>query len=70
LFDPWPSKEGAGWSDGPVASPRVHAVEVRAARVRDATTSHFAVERGMVNPFQLTCGVRASANLQGAIRSV
>jgi hypothetical protein len=47
LFDPCISKDGAGWSDGPVASVRVQAAEVRVAAASDAITSHFVVERGM-----------------------
>jgi hypothetical protein len=47
LFDPWVSKDGACWSDGPVASVRVQAAEERVATARDAITSHFVVVRGI-----------------------
>jgi len=41
LFDPWVSKEGACCSEGPVASVRVQAAEVRVAAASDTITSHF-----------------------------
>jgi hypothetical protein len=47
LFDPWFSNDGAACSDGPVASVRVQAADVRVATARDAITSHFVVERGI-----------------------
>jgi hypothetical protein len=47
LVDPCPSNDGAGLSDGPVASFRVQAVETRAASASDAKTILLAEERDM-----------------------
>jgi hypothetical protein len=47
LFAPCASNDGAVWSDGPVASFRVQAVEVRAASVREPKTIHLVVGRDM-----------------------
>jgi len=41
------SNDVAGWSDGPVVSLRVQAVDVRAANARDARRIHLVVGRDM-----------------------
>jgi hypothetical protein len=47
-------------SDGPVASLRVQAADVKVARVSEAIASHLVVERDMVFPFQLASGVKVT----------
>ena len=66
MFEPWFSKAGVTWSDGPVASLRVQAAEVSAASVSEARTNHLVVERDMAFPFSGRVWVGATANLRGA----
>ena len=56
MCPPRVSNAGVVGSEGPVASLRVQAAEVRVARVRDAIASHFVVDRGMVFPFNWRLG--------------
>ena len=60
MFEPWFSKTGVVGSDGPVASLRVQAADVRVARVSDAIASHLVVERDMGIPFQLASGAKVT----------
>ena len=53
---PGPRTTGVVCSDGPVASLRVQAAEVSVARVSEAITIHFVVERDMVFPFSWRLG--------------
>ena len=64
MFAPWASNEGAGVSYGPVASLRVQAAEVRAARVSEARANHFVAVRVMFFPFSGQVGMGGSANLR------
>ena len=66
MFDPWFSNAGVTGSDGPVASLRVQAAEVRVASVREPIASHLVVERDMGTPFQLASGGNGDVNLVGA----
>ncbi|MBA3498692.1 MAG: hypothetical protein H0T86_16460 [Gemmatimonadales bacterium] len=70
MFDPWFSNAGVLGSDGPVASLRVQAVEVKAASASEAKATHFVVVRDMVFPFGIRVGVQGSHNLQEAQASV
>ena len=56
MFAPCVSNAGVVDSDGPVASLRVQAAEVRVARVSEAIASHLVVERDMVFPFSWRLG--------------
>ncbi len=56
MFEPWFSKAGVIGSDGPVASLRVQAAEVRVARDSEAIASHFVVVRDMGFPFSWRLG--------------
>lgn len=53
MFPPCASNDGAVWSDGPVVSFRVQAVDVRAVSVNAARTIHLVVGRDMGTSFQV-----------------
>ena len=63
MFEPWFSNAGAAWSDGPVASMRVQALDVIPAMVRAASRIHLVVERDMATPFHWLLGMGDRPNL-------
>lgn len=69
MLEPWPSSDGTGVSDGPVASVLVQAVVSR-ARDNEAIASQLEARRAMVVPSGGTNLDRGTGNVVRRIRPI
>ena len=69
MLEPWPSSDGTGVSDGPVASVRVQAVESR-TRDNEAIASQLEARRAMAVPSGGTNLDRGTGNVARRIRPI